>query len=50
MIIEMEEVILVDREVVQFMGSGIELRNCPLYIREGILAENREISALDSDR
>jgi len=50
----LEEVILVDREVVQSLGSsearGIELRDCPLYIREWILTENRAISALDSDQ
>ena len=44
MVIDMEEVVLADREAVQFLGfcqaRGIELLHCPLDIRESILAEN----------
>jgi hypothetical protein len=43
-IIDLEEVKLVDRPVVRFLGvceaNGIELLNCALYIREWILREN----------
>jgi hypothetical protein len=39
----MAEVTLVDVEVVRFLGScetqGVELRNCPVYIREWIARE-----------
>ena len=42
-ILDLEHVTLVDRTAVQFIGlcesNGIELRNCPLYIREWILGE-----------
>jgi len=42
-ILNLEEVGLVDRAVVHFLGlcesNGIELRNCPLYIREWIFRE-----------
>ncbi len=46
-IVNLEEVALVDRAAVRFLGvfesNGIELLNCPLYIREWILREkNRE--------
>jgi len=44
-ILDLEEVSLVDRPVVRFLGgcqsNGIELLNCPLYIREWILQEQR---------
>jgi hypothetical protein len=45
--LNLEEVQLVDRAVVQFLirceSSGVELLNCPLYVREWILREkNRE--------
>ena len=44
--IDLEEVSLVDREVVVFLGaiesSDIELRNCPTYIREWIDRESAE--------
>jgi hypothetical protein len=43
-IIDLEEVKLVDRAVVRFLGlcesDGIELLNCALYIREWIFREN----------
>ena len=42
-ILDLEQVKLVDRYVVQFLESceskGIELRHCPPYIREWILRE-----------
>jgi hypothetical protein len=41
--IDLKEVILVDREVVGFLAfseaGGIELRNCPAYIREWVARE-----------
>ena len=44
-IVDMEEVRLVDREVVCFLGTcetmGVELCQCPLYIREWINREKR---------
>ncbi len=43
MAIDLKEVILVDREVVGFLAvseaGGIELRNCPAYIREWVARE-----------
>jgi hypothetical protein len=46
--LDLEEVKLVDRAAVQFLGlcesNGIDLLNCPLYVREWILREkNREL-------
>jgi hypothetical protein len=42
--LDLEEVALVDRVVVRFLGlcesKGIAVRNCPLYIREWIQREN----------
>lgn len=42
-IVNLEDVTLVDVQVVRFFGDcqqgGIELRNCPPYIREWILRE-----------
>jgi len=42
-ILNLEEVALVDRAVVRFLGhcesKGIELRKCPLYIQEWLLRE-----------
>jgi hypothetical protein len=44
-IIDLEKVALVDREVVAFLAlseiDGIELRNCPAYIREWVDREKR---------
>lgn len=41
--IDLKEVILVDREAVRLLAlseaSGIELRNCPAYIREWVARE-----------
>jgi anti-anti-sigma regulatory factor len=45
-IVNLEDVTLVDVQVVRFFGTcqqgGIELRNCPPYIREWILREHSE--------
>jgi hypothetical protein len=42
-ILDLDEVALVDRAVVRFLGvcesNGVELLKCPLYIREWILME-----------
>ena len=47
-ILDLEHVTLVDRTAVQFLGlcesNGVELRNCPLYIREWILGEKNSAS------
>ena len=44
-VIDLEEVALVDREVVAFLAlsetNGIEVRNCPAYIREWVDREKR---------
>lgn len=44
-VIDLEEVTVVDREAVTFLGlsemNGIELRNCPAYIREWVDREKR---------
>jgi anti-anti-sigma regulatory factor len=40
LVLDLTDVVRVDRETVQFLrqceGKGITLRNCPLYIREWI--------------
>ena len=42
-VLDLKDVVLVDREVVQFLhaceANGIELRNCPPYIRAWITQE-----------
>lgn len=44
-VVDLEEVALVDREAVAFLAlseiDGIELRNCPAYIREWVDREKR---------
>ena len=51
--IDLEEVTLVDREAVKLLGlseaKGIELRNCPAYIREWVVREKTGSSAERSD-
>jgi len=41
--LDLDGVRLVDRDAVRFLGScesrGVELRNCPLYVREWIFRE-----------
>jgi hypothetical protein len=43
-VLDLKDVVLVDREVVRFLGAresdGIALRNCPPYIREWIARED----------
>jgi hypothetical protein len=47
-ILNLGEVGLVDRAAVRFLGlcesNGIELRNCPLYIREWIFREKSRMA------
>ena len=47
-VLDLQEVKLVDREVVAFLrhreAQGVELRNCPPYIREWILAEHARMT------
>jgi len=44
--IDLKDVLLVDREAVKFLASsesnGLELRNCPAYIREWIKRERAQ--------
>ena len=58
--IDLEEVILVDREAVGLLASsemnGTELRNCPAYIREwvdrektGVRSELRDLDGVATD-
>jgi hypothetical protein len=51
--IDLREVILVDREAVKLLTlsetKGIELRNCPAYIREWVERERTGSSAEPSD-
>ena len=47
--IDLKDVLLVDREAVKLLAlresNGVELRNCPAYIREWIKQERRGASA-----
>ena len=47
--IDLEDVLLVDREAVRFLAlselNGTELRNCPAYIREWVTRERAVVSA-----
>jgi hypothetical protein len=44
--VDLENVLLVDREAVKLLAhsetNGMELRNCPLYIREWVTRERAE--------
>ena len=46
-VLDLKEVRLVDREAVQFLArsevEGVELDNCPAYIREWIEKERRQL-------
>jgi hypothetical protein len=48
-VIDLKEVNLVDRESVKFLkrcqADGVELRNCPPYVRKWILKEDSEEAA-----
>lgn len=45
-VLDLKDVVLVDRDIVRFLqgceGDGIELRNCPLYIRAWIEQEAKQ--------
>jgi hypothetical protein len=47
--IDLEQVLLADREVVKFLAAcesnGTELRNCPAYIREWVTREGESKNA-----
>jgi hypothetical protein len=51
--VDLKEVVLVDREAVKLLAlseaKGIELRNCPAYIREWVSREKTRTSAEVSD-
>ena len=51
--IDLKEVILVDREAVRLLAlseaNGIELRNCPAYVREWVARERNGTGAKLSD-
>jgi len=48
MVLDLKELLLVDREAVRFLklceSNGIELRNCSAYIREWITREKVTVS------
>jgi hypothetical protein len=52
--LDLTEVRLVDREAVRLLvvseANGIELRNCPAYIREWVAQERDSAGAQPSDR
>ncbi|HJZ72330.1 MAG TPA: STAS domain-containing protein [Vicinamibacterales bacterium] len=45
-VLDLKDVVLVDREAIRFLraqaGDGIALRNCPPYIREWIAGDEEE--------
>jgi hypothetical protein len=47
--IDLKDVLLADREAVKFLeqreSNGVELRNCPAYIREWIKRERTDANA-----
>jgi hypothetical protein len=49
-IIDLKRVLLVDRESIRLLAlretKGVELRNCPPYIREWLTRENTDTNAL----
>jgi len=46
-VLDLKDVVLVDREIVQFLRAcerdGIALRNCPPYIRQWIAGEEEQL-------
>src|SRR5262249_28168137 len=46
LVLDLKDVVLVDREIIRFMRAsardGIALRNCPPYIREWIAREEKQ--------
>ena len=51
LVLDLKDVVLVDREIVRFLRAckrgGIALRNCPPYIREWIAREEEEEEQTD---
>ena len=52
--IDLKSVLLVDREVIKLLAfseaNGIELRNCPAYIREWVAREKAQTDANRSEQ
>jgi hypothetical protein len=46
LVLDLKDVVLVDREIVRFLrgceGDGIALRNCPPFVREWIASEEEQ--------
>jgi len=46
LVLDLKDVVLVDREIVRFLrgceGDGIALRNCPPFVREWIAREEEQ--------
>ena len=53
LVLDLQQVKLVDRDVVRFLEeteqAGVELRNCPAFIRQWILRERNEWQAPQSE-
>jgi hypothetical protein len=53
-VIDLKNVLLVDREAVKLLAlieaNGMELRNCPPYIREWVTRERAETQGLPSEQ
>jgi hypothetical protein len=51
--IDLKNVLLIDREMIKFIvvaeGNGIELRNCPPYIREWVARERAQANSTPSE-
>ncbi len=51
--VDLKNVLLIDRNAVQFMlvaeGNGVELRNCPPYVREWIAREKAQAKSEPGD-
>ena len=51
--VDLEEVVLVDRAAVRLLAcsenNGIELKNCPAYIREWVTRERCSVGSEESD-
>ena len=51
--VDLKNVLLIDRNAVKFMlvaeGNGVELRNCPPYVREWIAREKAQAKSEDRD-
>lgn len=53
LVLDLEDVKLVDRDAVRFLGQieaeGAELRNCSAFIREWILQERKAMQRTESE-